>query len=124
MESIVAIGLAGLAGTLCRYWISYAIDSRSGPTFPFGTVAVNLMGCFLIGFLFYSFAERFTVHTAVRSAVFVGFLGGFTTFSSFGIQTFSLIENGQIVLAVVNMLVSNAGGLLCVWAGALLSRTV
>ena len=124
MESIVAIGLAGLVGTLCRYWISYAVDSRFGATFPFGTVFVNLIGCFLIGFLFYTFASRFTVHETIRSAVFVGFLGGFTTFSSFGIQTFTLIQNGQILLAGVNMLVSNAGGLICVWAGSLLSRSV
>ena len=123
MENIVLIGLAGLAGTLCRYWLSTSIDARIGPTFPFGTVAVNLVGCFLIGFLFYALNERFVVHTAVRSAVFIGFLGGFTTFSSFGIQTFTLLENRQTMLAGVNILVSNVGGLLCVWLGHLLSRS-
>jgi CrcB protein len=124
MQNIIVIGLAGLAGTLARYWLSSVIDNRSGATFPFGTLAVNLIGCFVIGFLFHAFADKFVVHPAIRSAVFVGFLGGFTTFSSFGIQTFTLFEDGQMLWAVLNILLSNIGGLMLVWLGNILSRTV
>jgi fluoride exporter len=122
MENIVMIGIAGMAGTLARYWLSTAIDDRFGPAYPYGTVTVNLVGCFLIGFLFYAFAEQFLGHPAIRNAVFVGFLGGFTTFSSFGIQTFTLFESGQVLMAGANILISNVGGLVCVWAGSVVSR--
>src|SRR5688572_10190851 len=124
MQNIIVIGLAGLAGTLARYWLSSVIDSRTGASFPFGTLAVNLIGCFVIGFLFYAFADEFVIHPAIRSAVFVGLLGGFTTFSSFGIQTFTLLENGQVLWAALNILLSNIGGLMLVWLGYILSRIV
>jgi CrcB protein len=124
MQNIIVIGLAGLAGTLARYWLSSVIDSRTGTSFPFGTLAVNLIGCFVIGFLFYAFADEFVIHPAIRSAVFVGLLGGFTTFSSFGIQTFTLLENGQVLWAALNILLSNLGGLMLVWFGYILSRIV
>lgn len=124
MQNILLIGIAGLIGTLARYWLSGAIDARLGASFPFGTLAVNLIGCFMIGFLFFAFAERFSVSPAIRSAVFIGVLGGFTTFSSFGIQTFTLIQNGQLAWAGLNVALSNVGGLIFVWAGYLLSRVV
>ena len=124
MQNIIVIGLAGLAGTLARYWLSSVIDNRTGTSFPFGTLAVNLIGCFVIGFLFYAFADEFVIHPAIRSAVFVGLLGGFTTFSSFGIQTFTLLENGQVLWAALNILLSNLGGLMLVWFGYILSRIV
>ena len=124
MQNIIVIGLAGLAGTLARYWLSSVIDSRTGASFPFGTLVVNLIGCFIIGFLFYAFADEFVIHPAIRSAVFVGLLGGFTTFSSFGIQTFTLLENGQVLWAALNILLSNIGGLMLVWLGYILSRIV
>jgi fluoride exporter len=122
MENIVMIGVAGMAGTLARYWLSTTIDERVGPAFPYGTVAVNLIGCFIIGFLFYAFGEQLVSRPVVRNAVFVGFLGGFTTFSSFGIQTFTLLVNGQPLAGAANILISNVGGLICVWAGSLVSR--
>ena len=93
MRNIILIGVAGSIGALARYWLSGAIEVRLGPSFPFGTLSVNPIGCFVIGFLFYAFAERFLVHPAIRSAVFIGLLGGFTTFSSFGIQTSSKTAN-------------------------------
>jgi CrcB protein len=123
MTNIVVIGIAGLIGTLCRYWLFNAIDARAGSDFPFGTVAVNLLGCLLIGFLFQIFEHR-NVNSAVRFAIFIGFLGGFTTFSSFGIQTFNLMRNGQLALAGLNIGISNVGGLLCVWIGYVIARSL
>ena len=92
MYKIVLIGAAGLVGTLARYWISGWADERWGATFPIGTLIVNALGCFAIGFLFHATEEKYLIDPVVRSAVLVGFLGGFTTFSSFAIQSFNLVQ--------------------------------
>src|SRR5262245_11668198 len=117
MYKVFVIGLAGLFGTLARYWMSGWADQWWGGTFPFGTVIVNLSGCLAIGFLFHATEERFLIDPAVRSAILVGFLGGFTTFSSFAMQSFNLLRDGEILLASANILVSNITGLILVWVG-------
>lgn len=114
--------MAGLVGTLGRYALSGYVARRFGETFPTGTLIVNIVGCFLAGLTFYLMQERFLVNQTVRTAVMIGLLGGFTTFSSFGLQTFTLLREGDIGLAIVNILASNAAGLLTVWAGYSLAR--
>jgi CrcB protein len=121
---LLLIGLAGLLGTLARYALSGFIARRFGETFPTGTLVVNIVGCFLAGFLFYLMQERFLVNDIVRTAILIGFLGGFTTFSSFGLQTFTLLRDGEMGLATMNVLVSNVAGLLTVWAGYSLARFI
>ena len=117
MGKLFLIGLAGFIGTLGRYGLSGFVSRRYGETFPSGTLAVNLIGCFLVGMLFYLLQERFLVNQTARSVVMIGFLGGFTTFSSFGLQTFTLLQNGQFGLAALNVSLSNLIGLVLVWAG-------
>ena len=117
MYKILLIGVAGLAGTLARYWLSGWADSRWGATFPIGTLIVNLSGCLAIGFLFHATQEKYLVDPVIRSAILVGILGGFTTFSSFAVQTFNLMRDGEFFLAGVNLVVSNVAGLMLVWAG-------
>jgi len=124
MNKILFIGVAGLPGTLGRYWLSGWADERWGATFPIGTLIVNLVGCLLVGFLFHATEEKYLVDPVLRSAVLVGFLGGFTTFSSFGVQTFNLLRDGEIFLAGVNVLVSNIAGLLLVWTGYAVSKSL
>jgi len=124
MQRIVLIGIAGLAGTLARYSLSGIVARRFGETFPMGTLVVNVIGCFAAGFLFYLIQERFLVNEVVRAALMIGFLGGFTTFSSFGLQTFTLLQNGQVGLATTNVVVSNALGLLTVWIGYSVARLI
>ncbi len=124
MNRILFIGVAGLLGTLGRYWLSGWADERWGATFPIGTLIVNLVGCLLIGFLFHATQEKYLVDPVLRSAVLVGLLGGFTTFSSFGVQTFNLLRDGEIFLAGVNVLVSNVAGLLLVWIGYAVSKSL
>ena len=124
MPRLLLIGLAGLLGTLARYALSGFIARRFGETFPTGTLVVNMVGCFLAGFLFYLMQERFLVNDIVRTAIMIGFLGGFTTFSSFGLQTFTLLRDGEMGLATMNVLVSNVAGLLTVWAGYSLARFI
>jgi len=124
MYKIFLIGIAGSLGTLSRYWLSGWADQWWGGTFPFGTLIVNATGCLAIGFLFHATEEKYLVDPVVRSAVLVGFLGGFTTFSSFAVQSFNLLRDGEILLASANILLSNFAGLILVWAGYVIARTV
>ncbi|MGI9167401.1 MAG: fluoride efflux transporter CrcB [Pyrinomonadaceae bacterium] len=124
MVKLLLIGLAGFAGTLTRYWLSGVIARRYGETFPYGTLAVNALGCFVAGFLFYFMYERFLNSPTSRSLIFIGFLGAFTTFSSYSLQTFMLLRDGEFYLAFINMAASNILGLLLVWAGYHLAELI
>jgi CrcB protein len=124
MQKILFIGLAGLVGTLVRYWLSMWADGRWGPVFPAGTLVVNLLGCLAVGFLLHATETRYSLDPALRSALFLGLLGGFTTFSSYGVQTFNLVRTGHFFLAALNVVVSNAAGLLLVWVGYTASTRV
>ena len=117
MQKTIFIGLAGLVGTLVRYWLSGLVARQYGETFPWGTLVVNLIGSFMAGAMYYLAEERFLISPTLRSVILIGFLGGLTTFSSYGLQTFTLLRDGEIGLATVNMAVSNGLGLLLVWMG-------
>jgi CrcB protein len=121
MHKLALIGLGGLLGTLSRYWLSQAVDERTHSSFPYGTMIVNFAGCFAAGFLF-QFLEQTVISPDLRLAVFTGFLGGFTTFSAYALQTFVLTQGGMMSLAAVNVIVSNVLGLAMVWLGAGASR--
>jgi len=121
MYKLALIGLGGLLGTLSRYWISLWVDARSQSAFPYGTMAVNLAGCFAAGFLF-QLLEQSAISPGLRLAIFTGFLGGFTTFSAYGLQTFVLARGGMLSMAAVNAIASNVFGLAMVWIGAGASR--
>jgi fluoride exporter len=105
------IAAAGGAGSLCRYLIWRAVTAPDG-TFPSGTLTVNLAGCFLIGLL-----AKMVNHDVLRLALITGFLGGFTTFSAYGLETLNLFRNGFIASAVCYLTASNVGGLAAAWAG-------
>jgi len=124
MGKLFLIGLAGFMGTLARYWMSGVVARRYGETFPAGTLVVNLAGCFLVGLLFYLLQERFLVNQTVRTVILIGFLGGFTTFSSFGLQTFTLLQEREVGLALLNLAIANAGGVVLVWAGYTLGKII
>jgi CrcB protein len=124
MQKIILIGLAGLVGTLCRYWLSGIVARQYGETFPWGTLVVNVVGCFLAGSLFYLMEERFLVSPTLRSVILIGLLGGFTTFSSFGLQTFTLLREGEFALAALNVTLSNFLALLMLWVGYSLGKAL
>jgi fluoride exporter len=124
MIKLLLVGFAGFIGTLGRYGLSGVIARRYGETFPLGTLAVNLVGCFLVGLLFYLMQERYLVNQNVRSIILIGLLGGFTTFSSLGLQTFTLLQDNEIALAALNLVASNVLGLFLVWAGYTLARVL
>ncbi len=124
MIKIFLIGLAGAVGTVARYWLSGIVARRFGETIPLGTFAVNLTGCFLAGLVFYLMQERYLVNQNIRTAVLIGMLGGFTTFSSLGLQTFTLLQDSEIGLAVLNVAASNVLGLVLVWVGYTLAKAL
>lgn len=116
MMKILAIAAGGAAGTLARYWIGGVIAAATGGTFPWGTMSINIAGSFIIGFLWAMF-ETAAVGPVVRSFALIGVLGGFTTFSSFTLETFNLMRDGQYRLAVINVTVSALVGVFMVFAG-------
>lgn len=124
MVKLLLIGLAGFIGTLGRYWLSGVVARRYGETFPLGTLVVNLIGCFLVGLLFFLMQERYLVNQNIRTIILIGLLGGFTTFSSLGLQTFTLLQDNEVALAALNLVASNLIGLLLVWAGYTLARAL
>lgn len=113
---------AGVGGVF-RYWISNVIHWFLGRDFPYGTLVVNVSGCFLMGLLFVLILERFdVVKPQLRSLLLIGFLGGYTTFSSFSIETLNLFENGALLSASLNILLSV---ILCIgaaWLGVIGGR--
>ena len=119
---LLLIGLGGFVGTLGRYWLAQLIAERYGENFPYGTLAVNALGCFVIGVLFYLFNDRGLAAPASRAVVFIGLLGGFTTFSSYGLQTFTLVRDGELLVALANIAASNVLCLTLVWVGYALAK--
>ena len=124
MQKTIFIAVAGLLGTLARYWLSGVVARQYGETFPWGTMAVNLVGCFLAGAVFYLADERFLLSPTLRTIILIGFLGGLTTFSSYGLQTFTLLRDGELAIAMLNVVGSNVLGLLMVWTGYVVCRAL
>ncbi|MBN2352751.1 MAG: fluoride efflux transporter CrcB [Spirochaetales bacterium] len=115
----VLIFLGSGAGGLSRYILSTLVYDAFPGGFPVGTLAVNWIGCFLIGFLSALFG-RFVLPPDLRLFVFVGFLGGFTTFSAFGLETYNLLRERELPAALLNFLLANGAGIVLVFAGFLL----
>lgn len=110
---------SGLGG-ISRYWVSNRIYSLFGRQFPYGTLAVNISGSFMMGFLFILLLERFTlIGPQLRSLLLVGFLGGYTTFSAFSIETINLFENGAWVNGCLNIFSSVFLCLIATWLGVM-----
>jgi len=115
------IVVAGGLGSGSRYLIGTWAVERIGAGFPYGTILVNLLGCFAIGFAMQA-ASVSSWSPELRAAVTAGFLGGFTTYSSFNQETLSLFANGSPGAAAVNVAITLAGGLAAGWLGLLLAR--
>lgn len=122
MTQLLAIALGGAAGALLRFWVSTGVYALLGRGFPYGTLAVNLLGSLAIGFLSVLFLERLSLGPEWRAGVLVGLLGAFTTFSTFSFETLALIEQGRLGAAAGNMAVSVAGCILATWLGLMLGR--
>ena len=118
----LAIAAGGALGALMRFWVSTAVYCWLGRGFPWGTLAVNVLGSLVMGVLYILLLERLTTGPEVRALLLIGFLGAFTTFSTFSIETFNLIEQAEIGKALLNMGVSVIACVLAAWAGVILGR--
>lgn len=119
---ILLIAFAGGLGSVARYLLGGWVQRVSVSAFPIGTIIVNVIGCLLIGFLVTAFSSKvLELREEVRVALTVGFLGGFTTFSAFTMETAALLSEGQTLRAGWNVLLSVGLGLLAVWLGARLA---
>jgi CrcB protein len=118
----LAIGVAGALGALARYGLSGWVHRFAGPGFPAGTLVVNLAGCFVVGLLTELTRHVGWVSPEVRVWLGIGFLGAFTTFSTFGVETFRAAEAGDWHVAAWNIILNVAGGLALVLAGVVLAR--
>ncbi len=115
MNQVMAIAAGGAIGSVLRYGLSILVQTLAGRGFPFGTLAVNVLGCLAMGFLFVLLDERTGEGAVWRAGLLIGVLGGFTTFSAFSIETFSLVEQGALAKAAGYMAASL---ILCVGATA------
>jgi len=118
MKAVLLVALGGAVGSVARYKLSglvlhHTVDWR----FPAGTFAVNVVGCLLAGVLA-GLAEKHDMLSAdARLLLFTGLLGGFTTFSAFGLETMHLLKRGEVAIASANVLLSVAAGIVALWVG-------
>ena len=122
---MLLVGAGGFLGSIARYLTGGCVhDLAPGSLFPFGTLIVNVAGCFAIGVLAYFVEDRGTLGADWRAFLMVGVLGGFTTFSAFGYETLNLARDGQLSLAMANILLNVCIGLLAVLSGNVLAHLV
>jgi CrcB protein len=124
LKALVLIAIGGAIGAVLRYGASMGVYSLLGRGFPYGTLFVNVAGSLLIGLLSVVMLERFDIALEWRTAVLVGVLGSFTTFSTFSIETLILLEQGDIVRAATNIVLSVLICLIAVWFGVSLGRQI
>jgi CrcB protein len=117
MLRLILIGGFGFMGTIARYAVQGGVQRLMGTTFPYGTLAVNVAGSFLVGFLATLFLERAAMNPLWRTAALIGFCGGFTTFSALTYETFELIRAGDLARGALNLAIHAVAGLAAVWAG-------
>ena len=120
--SYLLILAGGGVGSLARYLVGSAVMTRLVTRFPLGTLVVNVTGSFLIGLLMTLLTERFQPHPNWRLVLVVGFLGGYTTFSSFEWETYAAVRDGGFWIGLANVVGSVSLGYAAVWLGALLAR--
>ena len=122
MRNILAVGLGGFLGALARYGVNLAVARAWAGPFPLGTFVINVSGSFALGFLASVAAERLGIGPTWRLLIGTGFLGAFTTFSTFEYETHRLVESGAWAWAAANVLASVGAGLLAVRLGAMVGR--
>lgn len=121
MKLILMIGIGGFIGTVCRYLLSLFVQNKFLSTFPFGTMSVNIIGCFLIGII-YALSDRGNISVEWRLFIATGILGGFTTFSSFSNETVGMLRDSQYGYAFLYVLSTVIIGILATFAGIFLIK--
>lgn len=124
MREFLIAGLGGFIGSALRYWTSILSYRFFGQEFPYGTLIVNITGCFLIGLLMTIFEERFIVNPNLRIFLTIGILGGFTTFSTFSYETIALLREGSYLIGFENVTFSLVGCLGATAVGIVIGRLI
>jgi CrcB protein len=124
MMNVLVIGIGGFAGAVARYGIAVWIGQRWGRSFPLGTFVINVSGSFLIGLLMTLMAERFTENPQWRLLLVVGFLGAYTTFSTFEYETGALLKDGEWLFAGLNVVLSVIVGFIALKLGEVIGKTI
>lgn len=124
MYPLLAIAAGGAIGSVLRYLTAIQINRLLGTAFPYGVLVVNVTGCLLVGFLGTLLIERFDVSPLWRLTILVGFLGGYTTMSTFSLDTFNLFEQGEHTMAILNWVGSMILSLLATILGVYLGRNL
>ena len=117
---IVFIG-SGIGGSF-RYWLSSLIHKYAPPYFPYGTFVINILGSLILGWMIFGLDEKDLINPSLKLFIGIGFCGGFTTFSTFSLETFNLMKNGEILLAGLNILLSVIISLIGIYIAYLLTR--
>lgn len=122
MTQTLAIAAGGAIGALMRFWVSNAVYALAGRNFPWGTLAVNVIGSLAMGFLYVLMIERLSSAPEWRGFLLVGLLGAFTTFSTFSIETLNLMQQADYAKAFLNMVASVVACVLAAFVGVVLAR--
>jgi len=124
MLKVMVVAIGGSVGAATRYLVSTWAANRFGSDFPYGTLIVNVVGCFIIGAFMVLVTERVMVSLYWRLVVAVGFVGGLTTFSSFGYETFKLVEDAEYGGATWNIMMNFTLGFFATWLGMVIARVL
>ena len=124
MANIFIIGIGGFLGAITRYGVALWIGQRWGRSFPLGTFVINVSGSFLIGLLMSLFTERFMVNPQWRLMLVVGFLGAYTTFSTFEYETGTLLKDGEWMISLLNVVLSVFVGFVALKLGEVIAKSI
>jgi fluoride exporter len=124
VEKYFAVGVGGFVGSIVRFWLATYIGQRMGTRFPYGTFLINVSGSFLIGVVMTILTERTHLSPTWRYLIPIGFIGGYTTFSTFEYETLRAIQDGQFTIGLLNIVLSVVLGFLMVWTGAMVGKAI
>jgi fluoride exporter len=124
MNKYLVVGLGGFLGAVARFWLGGYISNRMGARFPYGTFVINISGSYLIGLIVTVLAERTHWNANWRYLIPIGFIGAYTTFSTFEFETFQSFRDGELLIAALNVILSVAAGFIAVWLGVVTGRSL
>lgn len=124
MQPYLAIAIGGVLGCWARYAMTNLVQAIYGRDFPYATLSINVLACFLMGFIFVETLERLTISPLLRTGILTGFLGGFSTFSTFAMETILLAEQGDAGKSVLYVTLSIFLGMLSTFSGAFIARSL